>query len=103
MRVLRFLLLALTGLHLTDMSIESKTYYFGHDIKIRDQDILDSVMRELHKDILNPSVSVNTKKEGNSYTSEIKITYDSDDSNVDDYDITAAISNAMNYFRGGTD
>ena len=78
-------------------------YYLGHDDEIRDQDILDRVVRELCKVNLNPSVSVNTKKEGNSYTSEIKITYDSDDSNVDDYDITAAISNAMNYFRGGTD
>lgn len=81
----------------------SETYYLGHDDEIRDQDILDRVVRELCKVNLNPSVSVNTKKEGNSYTSEIKITYDSDYNNVDDYDMTAAISNAMNYFRGGTD
>lgn len=85
------------------MSIMSETYYLGHDDEIRDQDILDRVVRELCKVNLNPSVSVNTKKEGNSYTSEIKITYDSDDINTDDYDMTAAVSNAMNYFRGGTD
>ena len=80
----------------------SETYYLGHDDEIRDQDILDKVVRELCKVNLNPSVSVNTKKEGSSYTSEIKITYDSDDSNVDDYDMISAVSNAMNYFRGGT-
>ena len=102
MKVLRFLLLALTGLHLTDMSIISETYYLGHDDEIRDQDILDRVVRELCKVNLNPSVSVNAKKEGNSYTSEIKITYDSADINTDDYDMTTAVSNAMNYFRGGT-
>jgi hypothetical protein len=85
------------------MSIMSETYYLGHDDEIRDQDILDRVVRELCKVNLNPSVSVNTKKEDNSYTSEIKITYDSDDSNVDDYDMISAVSNAMNYFRGGTD
>ena len=84
------------------MSIMSETYYLGHDDEIRDQDILDKVVRELCKVNLNPSVSVNTKKEGSSYTSEIKITYDSDDSNVDDYDMISAVSNAMNYFRGGT-
>ena len=73
------------------MFIMSETYYFGHDIEIRDQDILDRVMRELCKAILNPSVSVNTKKEDyqihegrDNYTSEIKITYDSDDITVDD-------------------
>ena len=86
----------------------SETYYFGHDIEIRDQDILDRVVRELLKINLNPSVSVNTKKEDyqihkgkDRYTSEIKITYDSsDDITADDYDIVTAISNAMNYFRG---
>ena len=83
------------------MSIMSETYYLGHDDEIRDQDILDRVVGELCKVNLNPSVSVNTKKEGNSYTSEIKITYDSDDISTDDYDMTAAISNAMNYFRRG--
>ena len=81
----------------------SETYYLGHDDEIRDQDILDRVVRELCKVNLNPSVSVNTKKEGNSYTSEIKISYDSDDIAFDDYDMISAISNAMNYFRGGTD
>ena len=106
MRVLRSLLLALTGLHLTDMSIVTKTYYFGHDIEFRDQDILDNVMMALSKDILNPSVSVNTKKEDyrlhegkDRYTSEIKITYDSsDDITVDDYDIVTAINNAIDSF-----
>lgn len=90
------------------MRIKSESYYFGHDIEIRDQDILDKVVKELHKINLNPSVSVNTKKEDyqihkgkDRYTSEIKITYDSsDDITVDDYDIVTAISNAMNYFRG---
>lgn len=84
------------------MSIVSKTYYFGHDIKIRDQDILDRVMGELCKAILNPSVSVNTKKEDyrlhegkDRYTSEIKITYDSDDVTVNDYDMSSAIRNAV--------
>ena len=59
-------------------------------------------MRELSKDILNPSVSVNTKKEDyrlhegkDRYTSEIKITYDSDDITADDYDMSAAIRNAV--------
>ena len=84
------------------MSIMSETYYLGHDDEIRDQDILDRVVRELCKVNLNPSVSVNTKKESSSYTSEIKITYDSDDISTDDYDMTVAVSNAMNYFRGGT-
>ena len=85
-------------------------YYLGHDDEIRDQDILDRVVRELCKVILNPSVSVNTKKEDyrlhegrDRYTSEIKITYDSDDVTVNDYDMISAVSNAMNYFRGGTD
>ena len=80
----------------------SKTYYFGHDIKIRDQDILDRVIRELCKAILNPSVSVNTKKEDyqlhegiDHYTSEIKITYDSDDITVDDYDMSSAIRKSV--------
>jgi len=66
------------------MSIMSETYYLGHDDEIRDQDILDRVVRELCKVNLNPSVSVNTKKEDyqlhegiDHYTSEIKITYDS--------------------------
>lgn len=84
------------------MSIITKTYYFGHDIEIRDQDILDSVMRALSKDILNPSISVNTKKEDyrlhegrDRYTSEIKITYDSDDVTIDDYDMLATIRNAV--------
>lgn len=83
------------------MSIMTKTYYFGHDIVIPDQDILNSVMRELSKDILNPSVSVSTKKEDyrlhegkDRYTSEIKITYDSDNVTSDDYDMSAAIRNA---------
>jgi hypothetical protein len=73
------------------MSIITKTYYFGHDTKICDQDILIRVMGELHKTIINPLVSVNTKKEDyqlhegiDHYTSEIKITYDSDDITVDD-------------------
>lgn len=90
------------------MSIISETYYLGHDDEIRDQDILDRVVRELCKVNLNPSVSVNTKKEDyqihkgkDRYTSEIKISYDSDDITFDDYDMTSAISNAMNYFRGG--
>lgn len=80
----------------------TKTYYFGHDIEIRDQDILDRVMRELCKAILNPSVSVNTKKEDyqihegrDNYTSEIKITYDSDDITVDDYDMSSAIRKSV--------
>ena len=80
----------------------SKTYYFGHDIKIRDQDILDRVMGELCKSILNPSVSVNTKKEDyqihegiDHYTSKIKITYDSDDITVDDYDMSSAIRKSV--------
>ena len=84
------------------MSIVTKTYYFGHDIEFRDQDILDNVMMALSKDILNPSVSVNTKKEDyrlhegkDRYTSEIKITYDSDDVTSDDYDMTAAIRTAV--------
>lgn len=84
------------------MSIMTKTYYLGHDIEIRDQDILDRVMGELCKAILNPSVSVNTKKEDHQihegrdhYTSEIKITYDSDDITVDDYDMSSAIRNAV--------
>lgn len=88
------------------MSIVSKTYYFGHDIKIRDQDILDKVMGELCKVILNPSVSVNTKKEDyrlhegrDRYTSEIKITYDSDDVTVNDYDMSSAIRNAVLIFN----
>lgn len=80
----------------------TKTYYFGHDIEIRDQDILDRVIRELCKAILNPSVSVNTKKEDyqihegiDHYTSEIKITYDSDDITVDDYDMSSAIRKSV--------
>ena len=80
----------------------TKTYYFGHDIEIRDQDILDRVMGELCKAIPNPSVSVNTKKEDyqihegrDHYTSEIKISYDSDDITVDDYDMSSAIRNAV--------
>lgn len=84
------------------MSIMTKTYYFGHDIEIRDQDILDRVIGELCKTILNPSVSVNTKKEDyqihegrDHYTSEIKITYDSDDITVDDYDMSSAIRKSV--------
>lgn len=80
----------------------SETYYLGHDDEIRDQDILDRVVRELCKVNLNPSVSVNTKKEDyrlhegkDRYTSEIKITYDSDDVTSDDYDMTAAIRTAV--------
>ena len=80
----------------------TKTYYLGHDIEIRDQDILDRVMGELCKTILNPSVSVNTKKEDyqihegiDHYTSEIKITYDSDDITIDDYDMSSAIRKSV--------
>lgn len=80
----------------------TKTYYFGHDTKICDQYILIKVMGELHKAILNPSVSVNTKKEDyqlhegiDHYTSEIKITYDSDDITVDDYDMSSAIRKSV--------
>ena len=88
------------------MRIISETYYLGHDIEIRDQDILNKVIKELHKINLNPSVSVNTKKEDyqihkgkDRYTSEIKITYDSsDDITVDDYDIVTAINNAIDSF-----
>jgi hypothetical protein len=39
-----------------------KTYYFGHDIEIRDQVILENVVRELHKIGIDTFVWVSTKK-----------------------------------------
>ena len=90
------------------MMIKSESYYLGHDNEIHDQDIVDKVVSELHRIGVDAFVFVHTKlandcvvKEGNKhYTSEILITYDSNEIKADDYDITFAVSKAMNYFRG---
>ena len=56
-----------------------KTYYFGHDIEIRDQVILEKVVRELHKIGIDTFVWVSTKKKDyRKYISQIDILLNDD-------------------------
>jgi hypothetical protein len=79
-----------------------KTYYFGHDIEIRDQVIMENVIKELHNLGIDTFVFIRTKKEDKNYISEIDILLDSNlDNGINEDDISYALENMKIKLLGG--
>lgn len=79
-----------------------KTYYFGHDIEIRDQVIMENVVRELHNIGIDTFVIIRTKKEDKNYISEINILLNSNlDSNINEDRLSYALEKMKNKLLGG--
>jgi hypothetical protein len=79
-----------------------KTYYFGHDIEIRDQVIMENVIKELHNLGIDTFVIIRTKKEDKNYISEIDILLDSNlDNGINEDDISYALENMKIKLLGG--
>lgn len=76
-----------------------KRYYFGHDIEIRDQVILENVVRELHKLGIDTFVWVSTKKKNDrNYISQIDILLNDD---IDENNLSYALENMKTKLLGG--